>query len=506
VKSAAVLAVFGLFAGFSGSAHAASQDNWNVASGGSWATPGNWSTNNPPLATEVGNLGSIIPTAASITLDGARTAYGVIMNVGSGETMTLDAGSSGSLTVLSTDTTTDNSSTFYAFSALSGTNTVNAPIQLGNGSTGSFAVTFFSGVNASNFVLNGGITESAGQTWGVRIAGSGTGIVNYATTGKSYSGDTTITAGGILKLNSDNMIPDGAGKGNLVLEGNGQLQLNNVNETINALISSSTTATITRSGSNTKTFTVGAGDASGAYLGSLTNTGGNSSLTKTGTGSQSFGTVTISNSGVFGVNGGKAFFNSQATGGSINIASGATGGGTGTATLASTLAVTGTLAPGSNNTGVFDVSAGTSNFNAGSKLDIELGGTTPADGTGNYDQLNLTNAAGAVTVNSAATLGVSLVNSFVPASSDIFYVLTHADAGALAAFSGLAEGATVPLAGGLYEGKITYLANWTGTQAGSTLTGGNDVAIYNIAPVPEPTTLAVLGIAGLGLLHRRRRA
>ena len=65
------------------------------------------------------------------------------------------------------------------------------------------------------------------------------------------------------------------------------------------------------------------------------------------------------------------------------------------------------------------------------------------------------------------------------------------------------EGATVSL-GGAYSGTITYLANWTGTAATSTLSGGNDVAIYNA--IPEPGALAFVTWSALLLARRRRGA
>ena len=87
----------------------------------------------------------------------------------------------------------------------------------------------------------------------------------------------------------------------------------------------------------------------------------------------------------------------------------------------------------------------------------------------------------------------------------MFYLLTHEDALALTVpFNGLPEGATVSL-GGLWTGQLTYLANWTGSQAGSSVAGGNDVALYNV--VPEPGTGAALlsGISLLGFTRRLRR-
>ena len=71
-------------------------------------------------------------------------------------------------------------------------------------------------------------------------------------------------------------------------------------------------------------------------------------------------------------------------------------------------------------------------------------------------------------------------------------------------FDALSEGSQINVGGG-YTGTITYKANWGGTQATSTLTGGNDMAIYNVVAVPEPAGATLLGIGLLALLSLSRR-
>jgi hypothetical protein len=76
-------------------------------------------------------------------------------------------------------------------------------------------------------------------------------------------------------------------------------------------------------------------------------------------------------------------------------------------------------------------------------------------------------------------------------------------------FLGLSEGAAFAAGGSNFQ--ITYLANWTGTQAGSSFTGGNDVALKAIAGlpggfVPEPSTSLLAVITGLFAFGRRRRS
>lgn len=161
------------------------------------------------------------------------------------------------------------------------------------------------------------------------------------------------------------------------------------------------------------------------------------------------------------------------------------------------------LAPGDEGTGTLDFGNNLT-LSGSSTYRVELGGTTPGDGKGFYDQVNMTLSTGSITLNEGAGLNLSLVDGFTPSATDMFFILTRADSAAwTTTFAGLAEGAPVTL--GSFNGSITYLANWTGSQATSTATGGNDVAIVSV--VPEPGTITLLGLGGLtlaGMGWRRR--
>ena len=101
----------------------------------------------------------------------------------------------------------------------------------------------------------------------------------------TYSGNTTIAAG-TLRLGANNVIPDGAGKGNVTL--NGTLDMNGKNETINGLSGSGIVDDSVATGN--VMLTVGGNDQNGTFSGVLQNTaGGLLSLTKTG-----LGTLTLS--------------------------------------------------------------------------------------------------------------------------------------------------------------------------------------------------------------------
>lgn len=176
----------------------------------------------------------------------------------------------------------------------------------------------------------------------------------------------------------------------------------------------------------------------------------------------------------------------------------------GTGTITAPVSVAGILSPGAS-PGTLAI-ADTLTFDDGSTFRVELGGPTPGDGPGFYDQVNLTNPSASVVLDGSVTLDVSFFGGFIPDPTDTFFILTRADSDPFSTFFiGLAEGATIDFGGGV-SGQITYLAHWTGDQATSSLTGGNDLAIYNVQ-VPEPSTVALLLLGlfgGLSLGNRLR--
>lgn len=149
---------------------------------------------------------------------------------------------------------------------------------------------------------------------------------------------------------------------------------------------------------------------------------------------------------------------------------------------------------------------GALNMSSLGTLRVELGGVFPGNGSSFYDQVNMTSPTAAINASFAHML-VSLVNGFRPQPTDVFYILTRADSAAFSAsqpFDAFPEGATIGLGSGV-TGKVTYKANWTGNQATSNVTGGNDMAIFNV--IPEPGSASLFGIGMLALFaFRRRRA
>jgi autotransporter-associated beta strand protein len=168
----------------------------------------------------------------------------------------------------------------------------------------------------STLLLSGKLTGDSGfryfsssnnQAW--------TTTLNNATGNPNdYNGNTTISSSlTTLALGAANQIPNGAGKGNVILT-SGFLDLAGFDETINGLSGAGTVNNVTTGVTNT--LTLGDGDASNQnFSGAIQNTTGTLSLTKIGTGTQilsgtnsysgatliSAGTLQIGNGGATGV-------------------------------------------------------------------------------------------------------------------------------------------------------------------------------------------------------------
>jgi autotransporter-associated beta strand protein len=494
---------------------AATNNNWNLSSGGSWNVGANWSTGSIPTVAENANLGPIatsVTSPVSITLDTNQTAYALTLDPGPGKSIHLDRAAirRGALTLLSTDTAPDGINKFFTINVPSGVeNQINAPVVLGGVGKGSFTATINSFDPA--FAVRGGVSESV-SSWGVWITGNNQGIVSYAVNPGIYTGDTTIAAGGILRVDLNNAIPSGALRGNVVLEGNGQLQfLNATVQGINGLNSTSSTAVLTNlPGNNGVTLTVGNANASGNFAGSINNptSTGVFNLVKTGSGIQKF-TGANSYRGNTSVSAGTLLVNGTHNGaGSYSIGAGATLGGTGTINLnlLPDRAVTvnnGSLAPGDGGPGVLNIN-GPLNISGPGTLRVELGGAFPGNGSIFYDQVTMTNPKASINA-SFAQISATLVNGFKPTFTDVFYILTRADSGAFSAsppFAAYPEGAFISIGSG-FTGKVTYKANWTGNQSTSTITGGNDMAIF-IVPEPNCIPLVIISLVSFALIQTTR--
>jgi hypothetical protein len=144
----------------------------------------------------------------------------------------------------------------------------------------------------------------------------------------------------------------------------------------------------------------------------------------------------------------------------------------------------GTLGPGQvpGNTGpaVLTVT-GNLTLNANTAAAFKLNGSTTSTG---YDQL---------TVNGSVDLGNAVLSTtlgYIPATGDRLFLLNKTSAGAITGtFTGLPNGSTVTI------GEFTATIGYFGDFPTNSVTGGNDVVLYNFTPVPEPA--AILAVAAI---------
>jgi len=152
----------------------------------------------------------------------------------------------------------------------------------------------------------------------------------------------------------------------------------------------------------------------------------------------------------------------------------------GKGTFTNTL-ILGTFAPGDSPS----ITAG-ENQGFGGTVQVELGGDEPGSGDDNHDQIN---DAGMVLLFGSPTLEILPWNNFVPDVGDEFVVLTWSD--------GLdGEFGDVVTDAWFADRGIGFALHYNDVGGSGNLT---------LEAVPEPATLALLALGGLGVLQRKRR-
>ena len=426
--------------------------------------------------TSLNNAGAAGPlgagnSAAAFVLDGGRLRY-----IGSGHTSnrlftlgpsggTIDGAGSGGLSL--------NSTGAFAHEG-AGNRTL---FLSGTSQNNSFFATL-TDVDPTD-VTKGKTSLSIGGTGRWILDGTGT---------RTYSGDTTVNTGTLLTLSSDNMLPFGAGKGNLVLGATGVFEMNSRNLNINGLSGSGNINNRT----NARTLTLGNGNASASFSGTITNVplSGTSTLnlrkigsgTQTISGAQTYaGTTTISG-GVLSVatlaNGGVASGIGQSSNAAANLV--LDGG---------TLRYTGAAV--SSDRG-FTLGAGSGAFDASGTGGLTLGNTAAVafSGTGNRT-LTLTGTATAFNNLYAAIGDVDPLNPTVGRVS-----LAKSGSGTWRLFGTpkTYSGDTTIDAGTLYLGVADVLPKGFGkgnviVNAGATLDmSGNSHAVNGLSGAGTVTT------------------
>ena len=226
-------------------------------------------------------------TSANTTVLGADTAWGSLIVSNAGGLVTINAG----------NTLTNNGG--IDLSSATADLTLNCDYVLGSGAVWNLAA-------GRTLTLSGAVSGASGNN--ITLLGDGTNVLSGANT---YGGNTVLTAGSTgstLKLGANNVIPDGAGKGDVTIGFGCTLDLNGNSETINGLAGTTSGSLISlidnTAAGTTSTLTVGVTQAVSTLIfnGILQNTGAGSTLNFVKTGANQItlqrahtltGTVTV---------------------------------------------------------------------------------------------------------------------------------------------------------------------------------------------------------------------
>lgn len=135
-------------------------------------------------------------------------------------------------------------------------------------------------------VLNSGASVSdagSGMTLSGTVSGSGLAVSGGTVTlsgANTYTGNTTISAGSLKAANSA-AIPSGGGKGNVVVSSGAMFDANGTSVSMNGL---SDAGTVDNTAAGAATLTLGNGNATTIFTGTIQNTLGDLSLVKVGAG------------------------------------------------------------------------------------------------------------------------------------------------------------------------------------------------------------------------------
>ncbi len=481
---------------------ASAQEVWVGNTDANLATDSNWADSTAPVSTQswtfnaAGTAGTALIN--NLTLSTAFQVAGITFSSTS-SSYVIDAAHAGTFTLTGNIASAQSTGTVQIGSniAISGSRQVNLTGGAGTDLTLS-----------GNLTGNGTLTQGAsGSTKALILSGDNSGFTGSFVQNNDTPNRTAFNAASAGSASAAWTLNRTIGGG---------ISLNNIGGNTISFGSLAGTGFIRSGTTGISTISVGALGTNATFTGQIQDNGNNNiAVVKTGAGTWTLGGTGGStyDAGTT-VSQGTLLANNtvNATGaGIVTVQSGATLGGTGVIdpTGAAAVSISGTLAPGDSlaaagaTTGNLSI-GGTLNLNGG--YVVELGGTGIGDGAGNYDQTNQTEVGvnGAVTLGGTATLTASLINGFAPAPSDVFYIL-NSNNSRTGTFSGIAEGGSISLGGG-FTGQVTYAANYDfTTPANSTLTGGNDVAIFNVVAVPEPSTFAML-LGGFGMLLGFQRA
>lgn len=319
--------------------------------------------------------------------------------------------------------------------------------------------TIFSVASGQRLELTGDVTGSFG------IIKYDAGNLRINGVQKTYTGSTLIN-GGMLDL-----VAGGIPNNTDVTVGPGAtLQLNNFSQIIDGLSGS---GTVTKTGSNTRTLTIGNnGEAGAVFAGSITLAGGSSGVTKVGTGRQ-----VLSGPGTFSWPGA-----TLVSAGTLQLSNNVAIAGAGTMTVAASAKLTGNGRVNGGTTINGEIAPGDSIGTLTFSNSLVLAGLTTLEIDRNNGQTaDLVNVVGALT--RGGTLAVTNIGANLQ-GGDFFNLL---DWGSV---SGSFTSTNLP---SLDAGLSWDFSQW------------DTAGILSVAAIPEPSPVALALIGGAALLWQVRR-
>jgi len=390
---------------------------------------------------------------------------------------------SGNITVDSPGFITGGSPTTSATGSTSFTGNVSGPSSLTIfGDRANFSVGNIS--NAGGLII--GTPANNGQGTQVTLTGTTSGTVPIFLEDNGSNGGTGTAIGTQLRYNAGSLptgvitVENSSGTAGAVAQ-LVPLQDSTIN---NSIVLNSALVANVGSGINA-TWN---GPISGSITNSAVGASGNSSFTKTGSGTLTLGNANNTYTGTTTVSAGTLLVNGANASSSTTVQNTGTLGGNGTLANAVTVNTGGTISPGAS---VGTLSVGGLSLSGTFLADIDLA-------TGGAASADLLNLSGNFNIT-GATLSLSLAN--VPANLTSETIMLAANNSANAITGNFAN---LTVLNG-YTATVDYA--FSGTDALGRTGDGNDLAV-TITPVPEPQSYAllVLGTAILFYVSRRRAA
>jgi fibronectin-binding autotransporter adhesin len=403
-----------------------------IAGGSVNSAAGFLTTVGPGSLTKTGN--------GTLILGGASTYAGSTFINGGTISVTADNNLGGTPSSYTPDSVVLNGGILQAAGTF--TLSANRGVRLGPvGASGSGSILVDAG---QILTFNGQISDNWNGSGALTMSGDGTLVLGGSV--NDYSGNTTVS-GGVLQINNSRAIPNGAGKGNLLLNNN-TLNINGVNVALNGLTG---TGTVDNNTGTAMTLSLGNNDQTASFGGTIQNTGGGAlALSKAGSGTVTLtgaanhtgstlvtagtlalsGSASISTTTNIAVSSGATLNVSGLTGGTLTLNSGQMISGSGTV-LGTINTGSGALAPGAS-AGTLSVANLT--LGSGSSLNYELANVTTLGGGTN----DLTVVTGNLEVAGPVTLNLSYLNA-IPAGIGKYILITYGGT-----FSGNVTDITVP--------------------------------------------------------------